>query len=136
MTTCIDRAWLERHPEFLAAVGFGAKVQHPIDRAHPYPPGSGPPGQSCGTCAKLCSRTFKKTYFKCHVLMRFWTAGRGTDIRKKDPACMSWEPRIDKVEPISTLTRSNAGQYPQLAPSSPMRRRMRRRTDVQGQAAA
>jgi hypothetical protein len=124
MTTCIDSAWLERHPDVLAWVG-SVKVKHPLDRAHPYPPGSGPRGQSCGTCAKLCSRKFQRTYYKCHVLMRFWTAGRGTDIRKKDPACMSWEPRIDKLEPISTLTRSNAGQYP--APASPMHRRLPRR---------
>ena len=113
MTTCIDSAWLERHPDVLAFLG-SAKVQHQADRAHPYPPGSGPPGQTCGTCAKLCARKFSKTYFKCHVLMRFWTAGLGTDVRKKDPACLCWEPRIDKVEPISTTTRDRAGQY--LAP--------------------
>jgi hypothetical protein len=120
--TCIDKDWLEAHPDFLIQV---PKVKHPTDRAHPYPPGSGPPGQTCGTCAKLCERRFSKTYFKCHVLMKFWTAGPGTDIRKKDPACLCWEPRIDKVELVSTLTRDRAGQYP--AQESPMHRRFRRR---------
>lgn len=88
--TCIDKTWLEAHPDVKA---FEGKVRHPVDRAHPYPPGSGPPGQTCGTCAKLCERRLAKTYFKCHVLIKFWTAGPGTDIRKKDPACMAWEPR-------------------------------------------
>jgi hypothetical protein len=124
MTTCIDRAWLERHADVLAWVG-SVKVRHPVDRAHPYPPGSGPRGQSCGTCAKLSSRKFnKKTYFKCHVLMRFWTGGKGTDVRKKDPACLSWEPRIELVEPITTLTRGRVGQYPEAG--SRQYRRMRR----------
>jgi hypothetical protein len=123
MSTCIDQTWLDQHPEFR----IEEPVKHPLDRAHPYPPGSGPRGQSCGTCAKLCGRAFRKTYFKCHVLKKFWSAGRGTDIRKKDPACMSWEPRIDKVEPISTRQRACAGDYPPLASDSPMRRRLRRR---------
>jgi hypothetical protein len=109
--TCIDRAWLDRHPEVIAFMD-SLRVKHPADRAHPYPPGSGPRGQSCGTCAKLCARHFSKTYFKCHVLMGSWTSGRATDVRKKDPACLCWEPRIDKVEPISTLSRANAGQLP------------------------
>jgi hypothetical protein len=25
-------------------------------------------------------------------MKRFWTRGPGTDIRKKDPACLAWEP--------------------------------------------
>jgi len=122
INTCIDKDWLAAHPDFLIQV---SKVKHPTDRAHPYPPGSGPPGQTCGTCAKLCERHFSKTYFKCHVLMKFWTAGPGTDIRKKDPACLCWEPRIDKVELVSTLTRHRPGQFP--AQESPMYRRLRRR---------
>jgi hypothetical protein len=125
--TCIDSAWLEQHPEFLAGQ---PTMRHPLDRAHPYPPGSGPPGQSCGTCAKLCVRDFKHKYFKCNVLKKFWTAGPATDVRKKDPACMSWEPRIDKIELITTLSRGYAGEYPPLALGSPMRRRLRRRTGV------
>jgi hypothetical protein len=124
MNTCIDKDWLAAHPEFELALKE-RKIAHPVDRAHPYPPGSGPPGQTCGTCAKLCTRRFSKTYFKCRVLMKFWTAGPGTDIRKKDPACLCWEPRIDKVELVSTLDHARPGQYP--AQESPMHRRFRRR---------
>ena len=122
MTTCIDRAWLEWHPEVLALVS-SLKVKHPVDRAHPYPPGSGPPGQTCGTCAKLCARRYARTYYKCHVLMRYWTGGRGTDVRKKDAACLSWEPREDKVEVVSTLCRVACGQYPDAESRQHRRRR-------------
>ncbi len=94
--SCIDKEWLEAHPGFTARAE-ARKAPRP-DRAHPYPPGSGPRGQSCGTCAKLMERRFSKTYFKCHVLMKTWTGGAGTDIRKKDPACLAWEPRIEKIE--------------------------------------
>jgi hypothetical protein len=111
MNTCIDNAWLERHPDVLAFV-HSASVKHPLDRAHPYPPGSGPRGQTCGTCAKLCTRHYSRKYFKCHVLMKFWSAGPATDIRKKDPACLCWEPRIDKLELHSTALRHRPGEYP------------------------
>jgi len=118
MSTCVDQAWLDRHPEVLIG-----RVKHPSDRAHPYPPGSGPTGQTCGTCAKLCERHCSRTCFKCRVMKKDWTGGLATDIRKKDPACLSWEPRIDKVELFSTSTRQTVGQYPELAPSSAMRQR-------------
>lgn len=128
-TTCIDPDWLEAHPEVRAFLA-GAVVKHPLDRAHPYPPGSGPPGQTCGTCIKCVAKHYSKTYFKCHVLRKFWTSGPATDIRKKDRACLSWEPRIDKVEPISTKNRHEPNQYPQLAEFSPMRRRLTRRIEL------
>jgi len=61
--------------------------------------GTGPAGQTCGTCSKLCRVHYHdKTYRKCHVLMKHWSHGGATDIRCKDPACKSWEPRVEKVE--------------------------------------
>jgi hypothetical protein len=108
-STCIDKDWLAAHPEFELGLKE-CKIRHPLDRAHPYPPGSGPPGQTCGTCAKLYRVEYhNKAYFKCGVLRAGWTHGPGTDIRKKDPACMCWEPRIDKV----TLIRTRGGGHDQ-----------------------
>jgi hypothetical protein len=101
MSTCIDPAWLAQHPEVL----HSPRRTRP-DRAHPYAPGSGPKGQTCGTCAKCVCRQFRhKRYYKCHVLMKTWTGGAATDIKLRDPACRSWEPRIDKVEVVTTWQR-------------------------------
>jgi hypothetical protein len=61
-------------------VGFKGYAAHP---------GSGPEGETCGTCKNLISRHMSKTYFKCDLVD--WTGGPGTDIRKKSPACSHWE---------------------------------------------
>jgi hypothetical protein len=61
------------------------------DHAHAATPGNGPQGETCGTClhcSDVCYNT--KTYFKCGKLRAHWTHGPGTDIRKKDPACIFW----------------------------------------------
>lgn len=104
MVTCIQTEWLDRHPEVLAWLS-NQKVSHPMDRAHPYPPGSGPPGQTCGTCAKLCVRRYARNYYKCRVLMKHWSNGFGTDVKLKDQACMSWEPATETVDLLTVRGR-------------------------------
>jgi hypothetical protein len=99
----IEQAWLDLHAAALAEQGKAGRSK--LDRAHPYPVGTGPAGQTCGTCAKLCEIQYSKKYFKCRVIMAAWTHGPGTDIRKKDPACKCWEPRIDKVEILNVRNR-------------------------------
>ena len=47
--------------------------------------GKGPSGLTCGDCVHLIARRYGKTYLKCG--RQIITAGPGTDIRKKDPAC-------------------------------------------------
>jgi hypothetical protein len=51
-------------------------------------PGTGPAGETCGTCKHLCR--FKK-YSKCGLMHRLWTNGLGTDILQKSPACNFWQ---------------------------------------------
>uniref|UniRef100_A0A6M3M840 Uncharacterized protein n=1 Tax=viral metagenome TaxID=1070528 RepID=A0A6M3M840_9ZZZZ len=53
-------------------------------QGHYAPPGSGPPGETCGTCRHLAP--FRR-WHKCQRAQSWWTGGRGTDVRKKDPAC-------------------------------------------------
>ena len=102
--TCIDKAWLDAHPEFLVA----AKAELlKGDRAHPYQLGSGPAGQSCGTCEKLReSSGYRRKYFKCSVMRAHWTRGPGSDIRKKDLACLAWEPKLDKLQVLEVVNRT------------------------------
>src|ERR1700744_4787804 len=95
----IDQAWLDLNAAAIAEQYKAGRCR--LDKAHPYPPGSGPKGQTCGACSKLCEVKYSKKYFKCHVIMKSWTHGPGTDIRKKDPACKSWEPKIDKIEVLN-----------------------------------
>jgi hypothetical protein len=65
-------------------------------RGHAAFPGSGPDGETCGSCRHY--RTHRvgayrkgKTFPKCSLMRERWTAGKGSDIRKKDPACAKWE---------------------------------------------
>lgn len=58
-------------------------------KGYPAEPGSGPAGETCGSCANLVTRQFSKTYFKCGLTD--YTGGPATDIRKKSPACKLWE---------------------------------------------
>ncbi len=56
------------------------------DRAHPAPPGTGPAGQTCGTCAACwhCPTT-RRRYYKCNLMPH--SNGPATDIALKTPAC-------------------------------------------------
>jgi hypothetical protein len=53
---------------------------------HAAPPGSGPDGETCGSCANLVRKRMSKTYLKCSLMESKWTGGAGTDVRAKDPA--------------------------------------------------
>jgi hypothetical protein len=101
--TCIDQAWLDAHPELLVAGKAGLLKG---DRSHPYKPGTGPPRESCASCEKLCvSPGYRKRYFKCAAMRAHWTRGPATDIRKKDLACLAWEPRVEKFEVLDVVNR-------------------------------
>ena len=54
-------------------------------------PGTGPDGETCGTCAHHVIRVFSKNYHKCLLMKGKWTGGTGTDIRVRSPACSKWE---------------------------------------------
>ena len=54
-------------------------------------PGTGPEGETCGTCLHLCRRGHAKAFFKCGLMRAKWTCGGGTDIKSRAPACCKWE---------------------------------------------
>jgi hypothetical protein len=59
-------------------------------KATPAEPGSGPSGETCGSCRNKYRTTgFARTYLKCALVPP--TRGPGTDIRAKTPACARWE---------------------------------------------
>ena len=58
---------------------------------HIAPPGTGPEGETCGSCKHLVRKSLAKVYRKCGLNEANWTGGPGTDIRCKDAACKFWE---------------------------------------------
>lgn len=71
---------------------FGAEIREPKKnqvKGYASRPGSGPAGETCRTCARKVQRhVTSRRYWKCSLLKP--TAGPGTDIRLKSPACAYW----------------------------------------------
>lgn len=76
----------------------GKKKRKPTPkRGHAWTPGTGPAGETCGTCKHLVRRRLAKTYLKCGKVEAKWTGGAATDIKAKDPACKFWEREVDNA---------------------------------------
>lgn len=78
---------------------FGVEAAEPSPRkpgqANGYAarPGTGPAGETCGTCKNACyTQPSKKRFYKCKVIKHRWTSGPGTDIKLKSPACSFFIP--------------------------------------------
>jgi hypothetical protein len=63
----------------------------PRKAGYAHTPGSGPHGETCGTCKHKRAKEMSKTYYKCDLRRSTWTSGYGTDILLKSPACKFWE---------------------------------------------
>jgi hypothetical protein len=56
-----------------------------------WTPGTGPVGETCKTCEHAVGAgQTARTYYKCALMRHHWTAGPGTDIRLRSPACKYW----------------------------------------------
>ena len=53
-------------------------------------PGTGPKGETCGSCDHLVRKRLAKVYRKCGLMERHWTGGKGTDVLTTAPACRNW----------------------------------------------
>lgn len=61
---------------------------------HIAPPGTGPEGETCGSCKhKVAKGGVAGHFLKCELNRARWTGGYGTDIRARDAACRLWEPK-------------------------------------------
>ena len=63
----------------------------PVPRGHAWAPGTGPAGETCGSCKFLYHKRMGKTYLKCALVEAQWTGGGATDVRARDAACREWE---------------------------------------------
>lgn len=68
-------------------------------KGYAKPPGSGPKGETCKTCANyrvIASRS-NKTFRKCELLRAHWTSGPGTDIKASAAACSLWTAKPKEI---------------------------------------
>lgn len=70
---------------------FRSKKSGPVPAGYAAPPGSGPAGETCGSCKHLYRNQLAKTYLKCELMHASWTGGGKTDVRARSPACSRWE---------------------------------------------
>jgi hypothetical protein len=57
-------------------------------RGYYQPPGTGPAGETCGTCKHIWR---DERWAKCGLSRGRWTNSRGTDVLVRAPACRRWE---------------------------------------------
>lgn len=65
-----------------------SRGNRPQRRGYAAPPGTGPAGQTCGSCRHIWR--FGR-FNKCTLRRGAWTCGYGTDILARAAACCKWE---------------------------------------------
>lgn len=68
---------------------FGGGRGPVVARGYAALPGSGPEGETCGSCRHHVENRRARAYHKCDLYP--WTNGGATDIRLRSPACEKWE---------------------------------------------
>ena len=76
-------------------------------------PGTGPAGETCGSCAHLHRNRQAKVYLKCGLTRARWTGGFGTDVKARSPACAKWISKTpDNVKLSDIEKRGQARRLP------------------------
>ena len=82
-------------------IGESDALRHSTERKgnrkpnSPSPPGSGPPGETCGTCTfmrRYHNHSGKKRWCKCGIMMDAGLVGgsSATDVKVRQEACKDW----------------------------------------------
>ncbi|OLE54210.1 MAG: hypothetical protein AUG51_09375 [Acidobacteria bacterium 13_1_20CM_3_53_8] len=67
------------------------KRKEPRPQGYATQPGTGPEGETCGSCKYHEVIRYSKNYHKCALTRGTWTHGRASDILVRTPACSKWE---------------------------------------------
>lgn len=63
----------------------------PKPAGYAAPPGTGPAGETCGSCVNCRVRTGAvRRFYKCALMVSAWTHVRDSDVLLKSPACRRW----------------------------------------------
>ena len=63
------------------------KRRDPEPKGYAAPPGTGPEGETCGSCRHI----MRVPWAKCGLVKDRWTHSRGSDVKVRAPACRRWE---------------------------------------------
>ena len=74
----------------------GRKRKPTKPNGYAYRPGTGPAGETCGTCEHKVRKQMGGTFLKCGLAHHKWTGGPGSDILARSPACSGWKARLDR----------------------------------------
>lgn len=86
-----DNPVIEDGPAMTPAERRKATRKEPMPKGYAATPGTGPAGETCGSCAHHAIVTHAKRYHKCGLMRQIWTGGKGTDILVRSPACAQWQ---------------------------------------------
>jgi len=67
---------------------LGEQARRSVPKGYRGIPGTGPEGETCGSCGNRVTNQHQRKYYKCGLTK--WTNGAATDIRLKSPACSFW----------------------------------------------
>lgn len=68
-------------------------------------PGTGPAGETCGSCEHLVRRQMARAYLKCGLMQRVWTRGAASDVQARSPACSRWHAADVERSGVSEVSR-------------------------------
>lgn len=85
---------------------YAPKVLSPRPAGYAAQPGTGPEGETCGTCAHCRKKTgHAKVFYKCALMLSAWTHGRDSDVLLKSPACKQFQPGSPAESHVSHVRR-------------------------------
>lgn len=89
-----------------------SQLRHTTPTAgHAAAPGTGPAGETCGSCSHCTFRSLKgnktRNFYKCELMTQHWTYGRETDVLKTSPACSRWVAGTPHETTVSRLRNRN-----------------------------
>lgn len=90
MSDLFGNAVIEDGPAITPAERRKLGRRDPLPRGYAATPGTGPSGETCGSCWHHATVQHAKAYHKCELMRQSWTGGRATDILVRSPACALW----------------------------------------------